>query len=76
MFQYASVTEVSIIKEDMMMMTRTKTMMMNRRLWISIAPTKAKSRETPYSQALNHNRIARQAQYPGSQAGKETVNGL
>ena len=45
----------------------------NRKLDISRAPTKAKSREPAYSQALYQNRIDRQGgQNPESQAGRQS----
>ena len=47
----------------------------NRKLLISRAPTKAKSQEPAYLQALNQNKIDRQRSR-SSQAGRQTVRRL
>jgi len=50
----------------------------NRKLEISTAPTKAKSREPAYSQALIQNKIGRQrvrSRDSGRQAGSQTAIG-
>ena len=48
----------------------------NRKLEISTVPTKAKSRELAYSQALIQNQIDRQSEPsdPASQAGRQADN--
>src|SRR6218665_2675892 len=47
----------------------------NRKLWISRAPTKAKSQEPAYSQALNQNKIDRQ-RLRSRESGRQTVRRL
>src|SRR6218665_3193747 len=47
----------------------------NRKLQISRAPTKAKSQEPAYSQALNQNKIDRQ-QSRSRESGRQTVRRL
>src|SRR6218665_3187150 len=69
---YVSVTKVSIIKEDLMMMMM---MMMMMKLEISRAPTKAKSRELSYLQALIQSKIDRQ-RIRSRESGRQTVRRL
>src|SRR6218665_1786061 len=47
-----------------------KNRIVNRKLLISRAPTKARSQEPAYSQALNQNKIDRQRQDKESEAGR------
>src|SRR6218665_2647586 len=46
----------------------------NRKLWISRPPTKAKSQEPAYSQALNQNKVDRQRSR-SRESGRQTVRG-